>query len=166
MTAFSTRDVSTAVVAVPRAAIWSLVSDPSTLADLTPLIDSIEASGENWTWQLKGISALGVSIAPSFTERMRLVEPESIEFEHDPPAKELAGAHGTYRLTEIDATTTELHIDITLCADLPLPGLARKAVEKVMATMMRRTGDAFAANLYRRLGVAGAERIEHHPVSP
>ena len=162
MTAFSTRDVSTAVVNASRDDIWALVSHPATLAELTPLIDSIEQSGELWTWQLRGISALGVSIAPSFTERMHLVEPESIEFAHDPPSNELAGANGTYRLTEIDASTTELHIDITLCADLPLPGLTRKAVEKVMATMMRRTGDAFAANLYQRLGITGAERIEHH----
>jgi carbon monoxide dehydrogenase subunit G len=166
MTAFSTRDVSTAIVAASRTDIWALVSDPATLAELTPLIDSIERSGERWTWQLRGISALGVSIAPSFTERMRLVEPASIDFVHDPPTDELAGANGTYRLTEIDATTTELHIDITLCADLPLPGLARKAVEKVMATMMRRTGDAFAANLYERLGIAAAERIEHHSSPP
>jgi carbon monoxide dehydrogenase subunit G len=161
VTAFSTRDVSTAVVAAPRADIWALVSDPSTLAELTPLIDSIVDDGDRWTWQLRGISALGVSIAPSFTERMQLVEPESIDFRHDPPTHELAGANGTYRLTAIDPGTTELHIDITLCADLPLPGLARKAVEKVMATMMRRTGDAFAANLYARLGIDGAERVEH-----
>ena len=166
MTAFSTRDVSTATVAAPRADIWALVSDPSTLAELTPLIDSIERSGELWTWQLRGISALGVSIAPSFTERMQLVEPASIDFRHDPPTDELAGANGTYQLTEIDATTTELHIDITLCAELPLPGLARTAVEKVMATMMRRTGDAFASNLYDRLGITAADRIVHHPTAP
>jgi carbon monoxide dehydrogenase subunit G len=166
MTAFSTRDVSSAVVNAPRDDIWALVADPTILAELTPLIDSIEQSGELWTWQLRGISALGVSIAPSFTERMHLVEPASIEFAHDPPSDELAGANGTYRLAEIDATTTELRIDITLCVDLPLPGLARRAVEKVMATMMRRTGDAFAANLYQRLGIVGAERTEHRSLPP
>jgi carbon monoxide dehydrogenase subunit G len=160
VTAFSTRDISTAVVAAPRADIWALVSDPTTLAELTPLIDSIDQSDDLWTWRLKGISALGVSVAPSFTERMRLVEPASIDFRHDPPTSELAGAHGTYQLTEIDPASTELHIDITLCADLPLPGLARKAVEKVMATMMRRTGDAFAANLYDRLGIPESDRVE------
>ncbi|MAT06616.1 MAG: hypothetical protein CL424_16375 [Acidimicrobiaceae bacterium] len=167
MTTFTSRDVSTAVVPAARDDIWALVSDPATLADLTPLIDSIERSGERWVWQLKGISALGVSIAPSFTERMTFEAPHLIEYEHVPPAdsKELAGAHGTYRLVELDPSSTRLEIDITLCADLPLPSLGRRAVEKVMATTMRKTGDAFAARLYERLGIDGADWVEHRTVA-
>lgn len=163
MTTFTTRDVSTAVVPAARDAIWALVSDPATLADLTPLITTIEPSGELWTWQLRGIAALGVSVAPSFTERMRFDAPTLIEYEHTPPpgVKELAGANGTYRLTELDAASTRLEIDITLCADLPLPKFSRRAVEKVMATTMRKTGDAFAQRLYRRLGIDGADWVEH-----
>ena len=163
MTTFTSRDVSTAVVPAPRDEIWAIVSDPAALAELTPMIDSIEPSGDLWTWQLKGISALGVSVAPSFTERMRLDAPELMEYVHEPPegTNELAGAHGTYRLIEVGPTSTKLEIDITLCADLPLPSFSRRAVEKVMATSMRRTGDAFAQRLYERLGIAGAEWVEH-----
>lgn len=166
MTTFTNRDVSTAVVPAPRDDIWTIVSDPHALAELTPLIDSIEPDGDLWTWQLKGISALGVSVAPSFTERMRLTAPEMIEYVHEPPAdtNELAGAHGTYRLTEITPSSTRLEIDITLCADLPLPKFSRRAVERIMATTMRRTGDAFAERLYDRLGIGGADWVEHHEV--
>ncbi|MCB0966890.1 MAG: SRPBCC family protein [Ilumatobacter sp.] len=167
MTTFTTRDVSMAVVAAPRDDVWALVSDPATLAELTPLIDSIESSGELWCWQLTGVSALGVSITPSFTERMTLDAPSSIEYEHAPPdgSRELAGAHGTYRLVELGPDSTRLEIDITLCADLPLPRFSRRAVEKVMATMMRRTGDAFAERLYERLGIDGADVVEHQTAS-
>lgn len=163
MTTFTSRDVSTAVVPAPRDDIWAIVSDPATLAELTPLIDTIEPAGDLWTWQLKGISALGVTVAPSFTERMVLDAPARMEYVHEPPAgtNELAGAHGTYDLTELSPTSTRLDIDITLCADLPLPKFSRRAVEKVMATTMRRTGDAFAERLYERLGIDGADWVEH-----
>lgn len=166
MTTFTSRDVSTAVVPAPRDEIWAIVSDPAALAELTPLIDSIEPHGDVWTWQLKGISALGVSVAPSFTERMRLDAPASIDYEHEPPegTSELAGAHGTYQLTELSPESTRLDIDITLCAELPLPAFSRRAVEKVMATTMRRTGDAFASRLYERLGIEGADSVEHRQV--
>ena len=75
MTTFTSRDVSTAVVPAPREEIWAIVSDPTALAELTPMIESIEPAGDVWTWQLKGISALGVTVAPSFTERMHLDAP-------------------------------------------------------------------------------------------
>lgn len=168
MTTFSSRDVSTAVVPAPRDEIWAIVSDPAALAELTPLIESIEPAGDVWTWQLKGLSALGVSVAPSFTERMYLDAPELMEYVHEPPegVDELAGAHGTYRLTSISPTSTRLEIDITLCADLPLPKFSRRAVEKVMATTMRRTGDSFAERLYERLGIDGADWVEHRNAEP
>ena len=153
MATFSSRNVSTATLPVPRGAIWELVSDPDTLAELTPLVASITVAGDRWCWTLAGISALGVSTAPSFTERMNFVRESLIEFDHDPDEPERAGATGTYRLDALDPSTTRLHIDITLCAELPLPGFSRGAVERVMAATMRRTGDAFAANLYHRLDV-------------
>ena len=46
-----------------------------------------------------------------------------------------------------------MSIEITVQVDLPLPTLARRAVERVMATMMSRTGDRFAENLYRELRI-------------
>lgn len=156
MATFSSRNVSSAVLPVARHRIWQLVSDPVALAHLTPLVDHIEVDGDTWCWTLTGIAALGVSIAPSFTERMRFVPEERIEFRHEPPGperRERAGAEGVYLLDSLGDTSTRLDIDITLCVELPLPGFARGAVERVMAATMQRTGDAFAANLYARLGV-------------
>lgn len=155
MTCFSTRNVSEGDVPVPRSAVWEVLTDPQCLTDMTPLLAGISVDGDRWCWQLSGIRALGVEIAPSFTEQMVFDEPSRIEFRHAPPAgqAERAGADGIYELTELDPDRTHLSIDITLRVDLPLPGLSRRAVERVMASTMARTGDVFAERLYRRLGV-------------
>jgi carbon monoxide dehydrogenase subunit G len=155
MVAFSSRNVSTAVLPVARERIWALVSDPDELTELTPLLRRIDRRGDFWEWRLLGIEALGVSIAPSFTERMRFSAPHLIEFEHAPPLDrgELAGVDGSYRLDEIGESTTRLHIDITLCVELPLPRVARRVVERTIAATMQRTGDGFARNLCDRLDI-------------
>ncbi|CAN5834025.1 hypothetical protein BH18ACT2_BH18ACT2_15600 [soil metagenome] len=152
---FSSRNVSEAIVAAPRATIWALLEDADELAELTPLIRRIDVDGDMWQWHLRGISALGASIEPTFTEHMTFEPEHEIRFDHRPPdgRSERAGANGIYRLKALDDDRTHLFIDITLCVELPLPRLARRAVEGVMATTMRRTGDRFAANLYRRLGI-------------
>lgn len=113
-----------------------------------------DAEGDVWIWHLLGVGALGVSVAPTFTERMTFREPSSIHYEHHLPdgRTERAGANGVYELEERADGCTRLSIDITLCVELPLPRLSRRAVERVMATTMRRTGDRFAVNLYRHLG--------------
>ena len=142
------------------AEIWSLVSDPGSLTELTPLVRRIDADGDVWVWHLAGISALGVSVEPTFTELMTFEELRSIRFEHRPPdgRSERSGAHGTYELDGVDDERTRLFVDLTLCVELPLPRISRRAVEAVMASTMQRTGDRFARNLYRRLGLdpAGA----------
>ncbi|HEX2575035.1 MAG TPA: SRPBCC family protein [Aquihabitans sp.] len=154
MASFSSRNQSTAVVPARRSAIWAVLSDPEALAELTPLVKGITADGDLWCWQLGGISALGVSVSPSFTERMNFVEGQRIEFTPDPPfGEQRAGAEGTYLLSDADDGATRLAIDITITAELPLPRMARGAVEKVMASTMARTGDRFARNLYARLGL-------------
>lgn len=154
MATFSSRNRSTAVVPAERAAIWAVLSDPDALAALTPLVKAITAEGDLWCWQLGGISALGVSVSPSFTERMTFTEGERIEFAPDPPlGEQRAGATGTYLLADAPNGATQLAIDITITAELPLPRAARRAVEKVMASTMARTGDRFARNLYARLGL-------------
>ncbi len=155
MTTFSSRNRSKARVPARRDAIWEILSQPDSLAALTPLVKGIEADGDTWCWQLAGISALGVSVAPSFTEAMSFEEGRHIGFRHDPPDKngERAGANGNYDLRDAADGATELAIDITICVELPLPRLSRRAVEKVMATTMAKTGDAFARNLYQRLGL-------------
>jgi carbon monoxide dehydrogenase subunit G len=152
---FSARNVSEAVVPVAPAAIWRLLADARELTALTPLVRRIDVAGETWVWHLAGIAALGVSVEPSFTESMIFDEARSITFEHRPPdgVSERAGARGRYELHDLGDGRTRLFIDITLCVELPLPRASRRAVERVMATTMQRTGDRFGVNLYRRLGV-------------
>ena len=152
---FEARNVSTAEVPAPIEDIWAVLRSPETLAELTPLLDSITVSGDHWCWQMGGFSALGVEIAPSFTERMDFVEQESIRFTHEPPAgaSERAGADGLYTLEAMGPDRTRLDIDITLHVELPLPRASRRAVERIMSSTMVRTGNVFAERLYARLGV-------------
>lgn len=155
MTRFQNRNRSEADLPVERQRIWEVLTDPGCLASLTPLIRDITADGDTWRWQLSGISALGVSVAPSFTERMVFTPVERIEYHHEPPAgtTEKAGAEGVYTLSELDGDRTRLFIDLTMWVDLPLPKLSRRAVERVMAESMQRAGDRFAENLYRHLDI-------------
>lgn len=152
MTTFSATVNSEADVSASRAAIWAALTDPDLLPRLTPLLDSISADGDTWCWSMMKISALGVSIAPSFTEKMTFDEPERIEYTHNPPpgARERAGAEGVYALADIDGGT-RLSIDLTLHVDLPLPRAAEPAVRRVMEKTMERTGDRFSQNLLRHL---------------
>ena len=155
MPRFSSRNVSRADVPAPRHAIWEVLTDPDVLAELTPLLEGITVNGDHWCWKLGGIKALGVEVAPSFTEHMTFDEPSRIVFRHDPPAgaTERAGAEGVYDLIERGPDATQLSIDITLHVELPLPALSRRAVERVMSSTMARTGDVFGQRLYRRLGI-------------
>ena len=154
MTWFSARNVSASTVPVPVADIWQHLTDPGTLADLTPLIHSIEEVDDRWRWKLHGIEGLGVGIEAVFTERMDFTEQRQIVFTHDPPedVRERAAVEGVYDL-EPSGDATDLHIDLTLSVDLPLPSLTRPAVETIMLTTMRTTGKRFAANLYGLLGL-------------
>lgn len=155
MARFSHRNVSEADVPAARSTIWKVVSDADLLAELTPLVEDIRDRGEVWCWRMQGISALGVSMSPTFTERMVLTPEERMEFSHQPPAgaKERAGAEGTYTLADTVSGGTHLAVDITLTVELPLPRAAKRAVERVMAQTMQRTGDRFAENLYDHLGL-------------
>ena len=166
MTRFHCRTESAADVPASVDEIWAVLTDPGLLASLTPLVRSIRADGDLWCWQLTGVSALGVEVAPSFTERMRLVDRERIDFRHDPPPGETerAGADGTYTLSELGDDGTGLHIDIAIWVDLPLPRLARGAVRRVMAESMARTGDRFAANLYDHLRIDPRRVVDRRPV--
>ncbi len=155
MTTFSSRNTSVAIVPAARERIWALLREADVLAAMTPLVTSIDVAGDTWTWHLRGISAVGVSVTPTFTELMTFDEPHEIRFTHHPPngRNERAGATGIYVLERIDDNQTRLSIDITLCVDLPLPRLSRRVVEGTIATMMQRTGDRFATNLYERLSI-------------
>jgi carbon monoxide dehydrogenase subunit G len=153
MTMFAARNVSRSTVPVPSEVIWRTITDPGTLAALTPLVRSIEASGTHWRWTLEGIGALGVNVDAVITERMVFTEGRRIAFSHDPPSerREVAGLEGVYDLTPRSGDETDLEVDLTLSLDVPLPGVSRQAVESLLQSMMRTTGEMFASNLYERL---------------
>jgi carbon monoxide dehydrogenase subunit G len=159
VTWFSARNISVSTVPVSSDQIWQLITDPDMLAALTPLVRSIRASGSNWTWTLNGIEGLGLKVEPVFTERMEFTEGRQIVFAHDPPngVNERAGVEGTYDLTPEGDRATGLKVDLVLRVDLPLPGLSRPAVERVMHSSMQVTGRRFASNLYEKLGLDPAE---------
>lgn len=158
MTRFEATNHSVAVVAAERARIWDVLSDPDLLARLTPLVRRIQDDGNTWVWHMAGIEVLGIEVAPVFTEAMDFAPQERIDFAHAPPAgaRERGGADGHYLLSDAesaDEPATRLEIRITIHVDLPLPQLSRTAVEKVMEQSMARTGEAFARNLLRHLGI-------------
>lgn len=154
MSTFAATVESEAVVDADRMDVWAALTDPELLPKLTPLLKRITTDGDMWCWQLASISALGVSISPSFTERMTFDEGRHISYTHAPPAgtNERAGAEGDYDLSDA-AGGTRLTITLTLHIDLPLPRSAGPAVRRVMRATMNRTGDAFSANLLKHLGV-------------
>lgn len=157
MTRFEATNRSREVVRADRGEIWATLTDPELLTDLTPLLRRIDTDGDRWVWHMMGISALGVDIAPSFTETMDFTPHERIDFAHTPPdgQAERAGADGVYRLADADHGT-HLAITITIHVELPLPRASRGAVERVMRQSMERTGDRFGRNLLDHLGVQAA----------
>lgn len=153
MTKFEATIESEATIDAARSEIWDALTDPALLAELTPLLCRVDADGQTWTWHMTRIAALGVSISPSFTEQMRFDEGRRIEYTHRPPdgVRERAGAEGWYELGDVEGGT-RLSVRLTLCVELPLPRAAAGAVQRVMRSTMRRTGDRFSANLLRHLG--------------
>ena len=153
MTWFSARNISMTTVPVSSDEIWQVLTDPALLAALTPLVRSIEATGSQWQWTLNGIEGLGLKVEAVFTEQMEFTEREQIVFSHDPPEgeRERAAVEGVYDVTPVSPTETELKVDLELLVDLPLPRLSRHAVEPVMLSTMRLTGQRFATNLYEHL---------------
>lgn len=154
MTRFETTNHSTEVVPADRQDIWAALTDPDTLTQLTPLLRRIDTDGDLWVWHMFGISALGMEIAPSFTETMQFTPSERIDFAHTPPPgqHERAGADGRYLLEDAEGST-RLDIELTIHVELPLPAMSGRAVRRVMQQSMRTTGDRFAHNLLTHLGV-------------
>jgi carbon monoxide dehydrogenase subunit G len=148
---FTARDRSTEVVRADQLDLWAALTDPDLLPVLTPYLHSIDVEGDRWRWNMARIPVLGISVAPSFTERMTFDEPRLIEFTHAPQSgPEKAGVEGSYLLEEVD-DGTRLSIDIDICVDLPLPALSRGAVERAMRGVIGLMGRRFAANLLRHL---------------
>lgn len=154
MNRFEATNHSTEVVPADRHDIWAVLTDPETLTKLTPMLHRIDTHGDRWVWHMLGFSALGVEVAPSFTETMQFSEAERIDFEHAPPPgrHERAGADGRYVLEDAP-DGTRLDVRLTVHVDLPLPRMSRGAVTRVMEQSMRTTGGRFARNLLAHLGV-------------
>ena len=148
MARFTASTRSDAVVRADRMKVWTVLTDPVLLPQLTPYLARIVVDGQHWRWEMVKLPVLNLTIAPSFTERMTFEEGKRIEFTHDPPAgaKERAAAEGWYELRDTDRGT-ELSIDLSLAVDLPLPRAAAPAVNRVMQRVMDGMGDKFAANL-------------------
>ncbi len=160
MNQFSATTESVAVVAAPRADIWTVLTDPVVLPKLTPLLKRIETDGDLWRWYLTEIKALGVSISPKFTERMLFRQLERIDYSHEPPAGvvERAWADGWYVLADHPEGSI-LSIRLTLTVELPLPRSASRAVRKVMQRTMARTGDRFSENLHKHLNITTPAKV-------
>ncbi len=155
MATFRARDRSLAVLRSPRSEVWAALTDADLIAKITPYVTSITVDGDRWVWRLATIPVLGLSVAPAFTEVMELHPEERIQFTHDPArADEMTSVEGTYLLADHAGGGTEVSIDLEIACNLPLPGLARPAVERVMAGVVKHMGAVFSRNLLKHLGEA------------
>ncbi|KQP63707.1 MULTISPECIES: CoxG family protein [Nocardioides] len=155
MTVFTARTSAEAVVAAPRQAIWDALTDPDTLASLTPFLKRITPEGDShWRWEMTGLDVLPIEVAPVFTEKMEFVELERIDFHHDPPAgrTERTAVTGWYVLKEVEGGT-HLATSLEIALDLPLPKLSSKVVTTAMRGVIDQMGDRFSRNLLDHLGI-------------
>ena len=154
MTRFSAATQAQAVVAASREVIWSALTDPDLVAELTPFVRRITAHGPHWRWEMSGLTVLGVGVAPVFTERMVCDEPHRIDFRHDPPPdrRERSAVDGWYQLDEVEGgTRLTTALEITL--DLPLPRASGRAVRAAMGGVIDQMGARFSHHLLAHLGV-------------
>ncbi|MDR7252022.1 carbon monoxide dehydrogenase subunit G [Nocardioides sp. BE266] len=152
MATFRAGDRSTAVLRSSRSEVWAVLTDADLIARMTPYVTGIEVDGDRWTWRMGTIPVLGVSVAPRFTEVMTFEPEERIDFSHDPSRPdEMTAVEGTYRLAD-EGEGTEVSIELDIACTLPLPGLARPAVERVMAGVVKHMGTVFSRNLLKHLG--------------
>lgn len=155
MATFTARDRSTAALRSPRSDVWAALVDASLIARMTPYVTSITVDGDTWVWRMGTIPVLGVSVAPRFTEVMEFEPEERIEFHHDTSRPdEMTAVEGTYVLADRADGGTDVSIDLEIVVKLPLPGLARLAVERVMAGVVKHMGTVFSRNLLKHLGEA------------
>ena len=155
MATFRARDTSSAVLRSTRSEVWAALTDAALIAKLTPYVTSIAVDGERWTWRMVSLPVLSISVTPQFTEVMELRPEERIDFHHDPArTEETTAVEGAYVLADHAGGGTEVSIDLQISTRLPLPGLARPAVELVMAQVVKHMGAVFSRNLLAHLGEA------------
>ena len=155
MATFTARNRSSAPLRSARNEVWEALIDASLIAKMTPYVTSIDVEGDRWLWRMGTIPVLGISVAPRFTEVMEFEPQERIQFRHDPSRPdEMTAVEGTYLLVDHAGGGTEVSIDLEISCSLPLPGLARPAVERVMSTVVKHMGAVFSRNLLKHLGEA------------
>jgi carbon monoxide dehydrogenase subunit G len=155
MATFRARDRSSAVLRSSRSEVWAALTDAELIARITPYVTSIDVDGDRWTWRMVTLPVLSLSVAPQFTEVMELHPEERIDFSHDPArSEETTAVEGSYVLADHAGGGTEVSIDLLIATRLPLPGLARPAVERVMAGVVKHMGTVFSRNLLKHLGEA------------
>jgi len=154
MASFTTGTVSEATVTAHPEEVWSALSEPTLIAQLTPFLKKVSPHGdEHWVWELTRIPVLGKSFSFTFTERMSFDEPHRIEFVHDPSAgtdHELAGVEGWYALTR-HPKGTHLQTSMDITVELPFPALTRPAVTAAMKGVVALMGQRFSSNLLHHL---------------
>lgn len=152
VTRFRARNESEATIKANPERAWEILSDPELLVRFTPNLRRIDADGTTWTWHLTRLPVLSSAIEPSFTVLMEFEEPHRIVFNrNESRTHENAGVEGEYLLEPIGGGT-RLSIDLSIWVDLPLPGLTRPAVERVMTTVVAAMGIRFGQNMRRHLG--------------
>ena len=155
MATFTARDRSSAVLRSSRSEVWAALTDAALIAKMTPYVTSIDVDGDRWLWRMGTIPVLHVSVAPHFTELMEFEPEQRIVFRHDPArTEEMTAVDGTYELVEHPDGGTDVSIDLEIACRLPLPGLARPAVERVMVGVVKHMGTVFSRNLLKHLGEA------------
>lgn len=157
MATFRARNRSSAVLRSSRSEVWAVLTDADLIARMTPYVTAIDVDGDRWTWRMAQIPVLGISVAPTFTEVMELHPEDRIVFTHDPDRPdEMTSVMGTYDLADHAGGGTDVSIDLQIACDLPLPGLTRPAVERVMAGVVKHMGTVFSRNLLKHLGEPAA----------
>ncbi len=155
MAIFRAHDRSSAALRSSRSEVWDALTDAALVAKITPYVTSIDVDGDRWVWRMGTIPVLGISVAPHFTEVMEFKPEERIEFHHDTSrTEEMTAVEGTYVLADRTDGGTDVDIDLEIVVRLPLPGLARVAVERVMSGVVKHMGTVFSRNLLKHLGEA------------
>ncbi len=152
MTRFASTRRDVADVPYPVDAVWAILVDPDAVARLTPLVASIDVDDQGrWVWCLQRVPLPGHRFDLVMTEEMAFTPRQRIDFRHGPlDHRSRAGAAGHYLLEPLDGAT-RLAIELTVTAELPLPGLVRGAVQPAMQRVLAQMGHRFAANLLLEL---------------
>ena len=155
MATFTASDHSRAVLKSSRSEVWAALADADLIARFTPYVNGIDVDDDRWLWRMAQLPVVGISVAPRFTEIMEFTPEERITFHHDPARRdEMTAVEGTYVLADHPGGGTDVSIDVDISCTLPVPGLARPAVERVMGSVVKHMGTVFSRNLLEHLGEA------------